>query len=370
MKRLIALAAAGLLAVLGSAAAATATTRIKDVTVVEGIRDNQLVGYGLVIGLAGTGDSLKNSPFTEQSMRSMLRRMGVGVEAGSMKSKNVAAVAVTAILPPFVSEGARVDVSVSSLGDATSLSGGVLVMTPLIAADGGAYAVAQGSLNTNAVAAAGQASSVSQGVATTGRIPNGAIVEKDHTADINSISHFSLQLQNPDFRSAASIADAINVYSKKQFGVAIAQEKDFRTVAISRPAQIIASRLLADIGDLRVETDVPARIVVDEKNGTIVIGSNVRILPVAVSHGTLMITITEEPVASQPAPLSNGETVIQPSTTISLEPQSGPVAILKGPTLEQLVSGLNRMGLKPPDIISILQSIKVSGALQAELVVQ
>jgi flagellar P-ring protein FlgI len=350
--------------------AVNATTRIKDVTVVQGIRDNQLVGYGLVIGLAGTGDSMKNSPFTEQSMRSMLRRMGVGVEAGSMKSKNVAAVAVTAILPPFVSEGARVDVNVSSLGDATSLSGGVLVMTPLIAADGGAYAVAQGSLIINGISASGQASSVTQGVATTGRIPNGAIVEKDHTADINSIAQFRLQLHNPDFRSAALISDAINKYSIKRFGVLISQEKDFRTVSISRPREILASRLLADIGDLSIETDAPARIVVDEKNGTIVIGSNVRILPVAVSHGTLMITITEEPLISQPSSLSIGETAVQPSTSIALEPQAGPVAILKGPTLEQLVGGLNRMGLKPPDIISILQSIKVSGALQAELVVQ
>lgn len=345
-------------------------TRIKDITSVQGIRDNQLVGYGLVIGLAGTGDSLRNSPFTEQSMRSMLRRMGVGVEPGIMKSKNVAAVAVTAILPPFVSEGAKIDVEVSSLGDASSLNGGILVMTPLIAADGAAYAVAQGPLTTNAIAVSGQGASVSKGVATSARIPNGGIIERDHTAKINDIPTINFVLQNADFRSAATIADAINSYAKRKFKMVIASEKDFRTVVIERPKGITASRLIAELGELEVEPDVAARIVIDEKNGTIVIGSNVRILPVAVSHGTMMITVTEDPQVSQPEPLSGGVTTTVPSTQIDIEQTDGPVAILSGPTLGQLVAGLNEMGLKPADIVSILQSIKASGALQAELVVR
>jgi flagellar P-ring protein precursor FlgI len=347
-----------------------AATRIKDITTVQGIRDNQLVGYGLVIGLAGTGDSLKNAPFTEQSMRSMLRRMGVGIEPGSIKSKNVAAVAVTATLPPFVSEGARIDVEVSSLGDATALSGGVLVMTPLIAADGAPYAIAQGPVTTNAIAVSGQAQSVTKGVATSARIPNGAIIEKDHTADINAVASLNLVLQNPDFRSASRLVDAINGYAMRKFKQQIAAEQDFRTITVKRPGEISASRLLGEIGELEVEPDVAARIVIDEKSGTIVIGSNVRILPVAVSHGTMLITVTEQPQVSQPEPLSGGVTAVVPSTTIDIEQPNGPVAILNGPTLGQLVSGLNEMGLKPPDIVAILQSIKASGALQAELIVR
>ena len=345
-------------------------TRVKDITSVQGIRDNQLVGYGLVIGLAGTGDSFKNSPFTEQSMRSMLSKMGVGIEPGSMKSKNVAAVAVTAILPPFVSEGARVDVDVSSLGDATSLNGGVLVMTPLLAADGAAYAVAQGPVNTGAISASGQTASVTKGVATSAKIVNGAIIERDHTASINQIPNLNLVLQNADFNSAVNITDVINAYAKIKYKREIASTLDFRTVAVERPKEILASRLIAEIGELEVEPDVGARIVIDEKNGTIVMGSNVRVLPVAVAHGTMMITVTEEYKVSQPSELSQGETVVIPSTKIVVEEENGPVAVLDGPNLGQLVSGLNQMGLKPPDILSILQAIKAAGALQAELVVR
>ncbi len=345
-------------------------TRVKDITSVQGIRDNQLVGYGLVIGLAGTGDSFKNSPFTEQSMRSMLRKMGVGIEPGSMKSKNVAAVAITATLPPFVSEGARVDVDVSSLGDATSLNGGILVMTPLLAADGTAYAVAQGPVSTGAISVTGQAASVTKGVATTARILNGAIIERDHTASINQIPQINLVLQNADFQSAANITDAINKYAQKKYKKEIASTMDFRTVAVLRPADTQASRLIAEIGELEVEPDVAARIVIDEKNGTIVMGSNVRILPVAVAHGTMMITVSEKFKVSQPEPLAEGETVVIPSTRIVVEEENGPVAVLDGPNLGQLVSGLNQMGLKPPDILSILQAIKAAGALQAELIVR
>lgn len=350
--------------------AALAASRIKDVTSVQGIRDNQLVGYGLVIGLAGTGDSLRNSPFTEQSIRSMLQRMGVGVDAGAARTKNVAAVAVTATLPPFVAQGSRIDISVSSLGDATSLSGGTLVMTPLVAADGKAYAVAQGPVAVSGFSASGQAATVTQGVPTAGRIANGAIVERDHAADINSVESFVLQLQNPDFKTAADIADAINSYAAKHYGRAIATALDFRSVQILRPSKMTASRLFAEIGELPVEADTPARIVVDEKSGTIVIGQSVRVLPVAISHGNLVVKITEQPIVAQPEPLSNGETTVVPDTTLNVEQTGGSFALLQGPTLERLVAGLNHMGLKPFDIIAILQSLKTAGALQAELVIQ
>ena len=350
--------------------AGAAETRVKDITSVQGLRDNQLVGYGLVIGLAGSGDSLKNSPFTELSMRSMLQRMGVAIEPDSAKSKNVAAVVVTAILPPFVSEGTHIDVSVASLGDATSLGGGILVMTPLIAADGAAYAVAQGPVTVSGFAVSGQAASVSQGVPTSGRIPNGAIVDKDHSVDMNAIAQFSLELHNADFKTGANVVDAINMFSKMKYGIRIAVEHDYRTIQITRPQNVSTSRLLAEIGDLPVETDVAARIVIDEKNGTIVIGQNVRISPVAISHGNMTIKVTEQPDVSQPLPESDGKTTVIPNTQIDITQTSGRVAVLRGPTLEKLVSGLNKMGLKPPDIISIVQSIKSAGALQAELVIQ
>lgn len=347
-----------------------ATSRIKDITVIQGIRDNQLVGYGLVIGLAGSGDSLRTSTFTEISMRSMLQRMGIGMGDAAIQSKNVAAVVVTATLPPFVTQGTRIDATVSSLGDATSLGGGTLVMTPLVAANGEAFAVAQGSVTINGFKAQGKGASVTQGVATTGRVPNGAIVERDHEAEINHVPDFTLQLQNPDFATAREVADKINAYAKSQFGESIAEVKDFRSVKVVRPDSILATRLMADLGQLKVEVDGPARIVVDERNGTIVMGENVRISPVAISHGSLTIKITEDVVVSQPKPLSEGVTVEAPLTDIQIAQPDDPVAILKGPTLEALVQGLNRMGLKPPDITSILQSIKSAGALQAELIVQ
>jgi flagellar P-ring protein FlgI len=348
----------------------SAASRIKDITTLQGIRDNQLVGYGLVIGLAGTGDSLRSSAFTEISMRSMLQRMGVGLGENQLQSKNVAAVVVTAILPPFVTQGARIDATVSSLGDATSLGGGTLIMTPLVAANGEAYAVAQGSVTINGFKAEGRATSVAQGVATTGRLPNGAIVERDHVAEMNSIPHFTLQLHNPDFATAHRVADQVNAFSSRAYGMRIAEVVDFRSIRIARPSKVSATKLMADVGQLSVEVDALARIVVDERNGTIVMGENVRILPVAISHGSLTIRITEDVLISQPKPDTDGATAAVRSTDIQISQPDDPVAILRGPTLEKLVQGLNRMGLKPPEITSILQSIKSAGALQAELLIQ
>lgn len=355
---------------LTTAASTAAGSRIKDITDVQGIRENQLVGYGLVIGLAGTGDSMRNSPFTEQSARSMLQRLGVGVPPDSIRALNIAAVVVTARLPPFVSPGERIDVTVSSLGDATSLMGGTLVMTPLSASDGKAYAVAQGAVSVTGLAGTGQAESVSQGTPTGGRIPGGALIERELTADFNSVSALALKIKNPDFSTSAKIADVINAHAQKAFGKSIADAKDQRTVSISRPEGTSASRLMAEIGGLTVEADTPARVVIDEKTGTIVIGSNVRVSPVAVAHGNITIRVTEMPEVIQPDMLSQGETAVQPSTSVSAEQEDSQLALLEGPSLEKLVHGLNRIGLKPAGIIAILQAIKTSGALQAELVIQ
>ncbi len=350
--------------------AALATSRIKDMTAIQGVRDNQLVGYGLVIGLQATGDSLRNSPFTEQSMRSMLDRMGVDVAAGTIRSRNVAAVIVSATLPPFVGKGTRIDVTVSSLGDAASLAGGTLVMTPLVAADGNAYAVAQGPVAVSGFASTGQAESLTQGVPTSGRIPNGALIERELTGDFNGLPQLVLQIRNPDFRTAVAIADAINEFAKQNYGEAIASEQDLRTVLVKRPAQVSASRLMADIGNLAVEPDNPARIVIDERTGTIVIGEKVKLARIAVTHGNLTVRITETPTVSQPQPLSDGVTAVEPATTISANQAGGQLAILEGPDLQTLVDGLNKIGLKPTGIIAILQAIKTAGAIQAELVVQ
>ncbi|MCB1378754.1 MAG: flagellar basal body P-ring protein FlgI [Alphaproteobacteria bacterium] len=359
-----------LLLLVAFAQPTAAESRLKDIAEVQGIRDNQLVGYGLVIGLSGTGDSMRNAPFTEQSARSMLQKLGVGVPSGAIRSRNIAAVVATATLPPFVAVGERIDVNVSSLGDSTSLAGGTLVLTPLTAADGQAYAVAQGSVAISGFSAAGQAESVTEGVPTSGRIVNGALIERKLAGEFNSAKRLALQIRNPDFATAARIADAVNSYAREKFGQAIATERDFRTVEITRPAKVSASRLMALIGDLSVDVDVPARIVIDERTGTIVIGSAVRVLPVAITHGTLTIKISEQLQVSQPSPFSDGVTAVEPTTTVDTSQPEGRLAILEGPSLDKLVQGLNRMGLKPSGIIAILQAIKSAGALQAELVVQ
>jgi flagellar P-ring protein precursor FlgI len=349
---------------------AVAASRLKDITAVQGVRDNQLVGYGLVIGLNATGDSLRNSPFTEQSARSMLQKMGVGIPPGVIRARNMAAVVVTATLPPFIGTGARIDVTLSSLGDATSLAGGTLILTPLVAADGQAYAVAQGPVAVAGFKSEGNAESLTEGVPTSGRIANGALIEREFTAEFNSAEQLSLQVRNADFRTATLIADAINAFSTKEFGAAIAVERDLRTVLITRPKDISATRLMAELGDLEVEPDSPARIVIDEKSGTIVIGASVKVTAVAVTHGSLTVRVTEQPTVVQPEPLSDGETAVEDSTTIAAEQEDGQLMKLDGPDLQTLVAGLNRMGLKPTGIIAILQAIKTAGALQADLVVQ
>jgi flagellar P-ring protein precursor FlgI len=349
---------------------ADAATRIKDIASVQGVRQNQLFGYGLVIGLQGTGDSMRNSPFTQQALQSMLDRMGVNVRDMPLRSRNVAAVTVTADLPPFADTGAEIDVNVASIGDATSLKGGTLLMTPLSGADGEIYAAAQGAIAVSGLAVGGQAETITQGVPTVGRIPNGAIVERAIGGELEDLDSLVLVLNNPDFKTATVMADAINAFAKREFGRKLAAERDLRSVVLSRPDTMTATRFLAAVGDLVITPDTPARVVVDQRTGTVVIGAEVQISTVALTHGNLTVRVTEMPIVSQPEEMSLGRTVVTPSTQVTANEQSGHLALVRGPNLQTLVQGLNQIGLKPSDIIAILQAIKTAGALQAELVVQ
>lgn len=345
-------------------------TRIKNIVSVRGVRANQLVGYGLVIGLNATGDSLRNSPFTEQSLQAMLDRMGVNIRKQNTRTRNSAAVIVTADLPAFVQTGSTIDVTVSSLGDATSLLGGSLIMTPLYGADNLIYAVAQGPITVSGYQIEGAAQTVTQNVPTSGRIPNGALVEREAPGQFVDLEFIGLELRNPDFGTAVRIADAINAYGLDRFGVQLARASDLRSVAVKRPPSIAPTRLMAEIGEILVEPDAPARVVIDERTGTIVIGRDVQISTVAVTHGNLTVTVTETPQVSQPLPFSEGQTVVTPDTNISTAEQGGTLRIVRGTNLHILIQGLNRIGLKPQGIIAILQAIKTAGALQADLVVQ
>lgn len=362
-----------------STACAQAAVRIKDIADIRGMRENQIVGYGLVIGLNGTGDTLRNSPFTEQSLQSMLDNMGINVRNDTnpaarpttLRTRNVAAVLVTADLAPHIAPGERMDVTVSSLGDATSLLGGTLVMTPLRAADGTVYAVGQGAITVAGYSVQGQAQSVSQGTPTAGRIPNGALVEREVQGSLHEMEFLVLELKNPDFVTATRILDAINRFAGGRYRSQIAFERDYRAIVLSKPRFVGPVRFLAEIGELTVEPDTPARVVINERTGTVVIGRDVRISTVAVTHGNLSVRVTETPVVSQPNPFSpKGETVVVPRTNIEVNEPGAQVAFLNGVDLQRLVRGLNQIGLKPSGIIAILQAIKTAGALQAEVIVQ
>ncbi|WP_082659390.1 flagellar basal body P-ring protein FlgI [Aureimonas sp. AU40] len=349
---------------------ASGGVRIKDITTIKGVRDNQLVGYGLVIGLQGTGDSLRNSPFTEQSLQSMLDRMGVNVRSANPRTRNVAAVVVTADLPAFSGIGSRIDVNVSSLGDASSLMGGTLVMTPLYGPDGEIYAVGQGALAVSGFSSEGTNESLTQGTPTTGRIAGGALIEREVPRATVETPTITMELRNPDYRTAIRVVDAINAFSVSAYGRPVAREQDFRNITLTKPAKLSSTRFIADLGDLQIAPDQAAKVVIDERTGTVVIGQDVKISTVAVTHGSLTVRITDTPNVSQPGPLSNGETVVTKDTTVDAQQGGGNLAIVQGANLDAVVRGLNRLGLKPTGIIAILQAIKTSGALQADLVVQ
>ena len=351
-----------------TAVSALASSRIKDLASVEGVRQNQLVGYGLVVGLNGTGDSLNNSPFTKQSLQAMLERLGVNTRGANLRTVNVAAVMVTANFPAFGAQGTRVDVTVSALGDAKSLQGGTLLVTPLLGADGEVYAVAQGSVAISGFAAEGDASKVTRGVPTVGRIANGALIEREIDFQFRQLKSLRLALRNPDLTPARRIAAVINDF----MGADTAEPTDPSTVTLQIPPRFVGNmiQLLTDIEQLRVEPDQTARVVIDERSGIIVMGKDVRVSTVAVAQGNLTVTITEQPVVSQPNALSpNGQTVVVPRTGVNVDTQSGnKLALVKeGVTLRELVDGLNALGIGPRDLISILQAIKAAGALQAEI---
>ncbi|MFM7416232.1 MAG: flagellar basal body P-ring protein FlgI [Alphaproteobacteria bacterium] len=345
---------------------ATAQIRIKDIVDMEGVRDNQLVGYGLVIGLNGTGDRLRSAVFTRQSLVGMLERLGVNTRdfERQLDTKNVAAVMVTANLPAFAKPGSRIDVAVSALGDATNLTGGTLLVTPLLGADGEVYAVAQGALATGAIAARGAAASVTRGVPTAGRISNGAIVEREVPFTLANRDRVRLSLKNPDLTTARRIATAINNSARRN----IATATDPRTVSVALNGRDPVA-FLTDIERLRVEPDQIARVVIDEATGTIVMGDAVRVSTVAIAQGSLTIRITETPQVSQPNAFAQGQTQVVPRTGIEIEDQSERrMGILpQSVTLQELVRGLNSLGVGPRDLISILQAIKAAGALQADL---
>ncbi len=365
MKRLLLLAAAAVLF-----ASTAQATRIKDISTIQAARENQLIGYGLVVGLQGTGDSMRNSPFTQHALQSMLDRIGINVVNGQMRIRNVAGVMVTSSLPPYASSGTRVDVDVSSIGDAVSLKGGTLLMTPLTGADGQVYAVAQGPISGSGFVAAGYAASVTEGVATGGRIPNGGLVERAIPGAFEDTRQITVELFNADFATATQVADVINAYAQSRFGHPVAHERDMRAIVLARPREISATRFMAEVGELLVSPDAPARVVINERTGTVVIGQDVQISTVAVTHGTLTVRVSELPFASQPAPFSKGTTTVLPRTSVTTDEPNAHIAVVAGASLEQLVSGLNRIGMKPTDVIAILQAIKTAGALQAELVVQ
>lgn len=344
--------------------------RLKDIASLQSARDNQLLGYGLIVGLQGTGDSLRNSPFTEQSLRAMLQNLGIATEGGQTRSQNIAAVLVTATLPPFASLGSRIDVTASSLGDASSLRGGTLVMTSLAGADGEIYAVAQGAVIVSGVTAEADAATLQTGVTTTGRLPGGAIIEREIPAKFKSTNELVFQLRNPDFSTAVGIADTINQFALTRYGQGIATARDSSSIHVTKPANQDLARLMSELEGLVVSTDSAAKVVVNERTGTIVIGHNVKISRVAVSHGTLTVQVTETPTVVQPLPFSDGVTAVEPLSDITAGVDGGQVAILDGPDLRSLVAGLNTIGVKPDGIIAILQGMKSAGALQAELVLQ
>ena len=363
MRRLMTIVCLALVAALP--APATAKSRIKDIVEFEGVRENMLVGYGIVVGLNGTGDSLKNAPFTRQSLEAMLERLGVNTRDANLNTKNVAAVMVTARLPAFAAAGSQIDASVSALGDAKSLLGGTLLVTPLLGADGQAYAVGQGTVQTGSVSAGGASgSSVTKGVPTAGRIASGAIVEREIGFQLSSLGQLRMTLRNPDFTTARRIAEVINASYP---GAAVADNPTIVTLRPTAGQSMVG--LVTAVEQLAVEPDSPAKVVIDEVSGVIVMGDDVRISTVAIAQGNLTISVQEAPAVSQPAPFSQGQTTTVPRSTVAVEEEKGRrlITLKEGASLATLVAGLNALGVTPRDMISILQTIKAAGALQADI---
>lgn len=342
--------------------------RLKDLVSVEGVRGNDLIGYGLVVGLNGTGDTIRNSPYTEEALASLLQRLGVNVQDENFRPDNVAAVLVTATLPPFSRRGSKIDVTVASIGDAKDLTGGMLVMTPLTAANGDVFAVAQGPVLISGFRAEGDAASISQGTPTTGTITGGARVEKEVEFGFGSLDQVDLALKNPDFTTAARIEAMLN----DTLGAGSAMMTDSGTVQLRFGAGHNPARVMSEVENLKVAPDLAARVVIDQRSGTIVLGSEVRLSAVAIAQGNLSIAIAETPTASQPGGFSNGTTAVLPRTSIAVDAGArGNVAQIDDTvSLSDLVGALNALGVTPREIIDILKSMKAAGALHAELVLQ
>jgi flagellar P-ring protein precursor FlgI len=351
-------------------AALASPIRIKDLVEFDGVRGNDLVGYGLVVGLNGTGDGIRNAPFTEEIMSNILERLGVNVSGEQFRPKNVAAVFVTATLPPFARTGSQIDVTISAIGDAKSLLGGTLIMTPMNAPDGQIYAVAQGTIIAGGASAEGDGATVTQGVPTAGVIPSGARIEREIEFDFTQLKSIRLALRNPDFTTAGRIETAIN----KNFGRVVSRMLDAGTVVLDIKAtkSISPAHALGRVENISVEPERKARVIVDQRSGTIVMGEDVRISRVAVSQGNLTLRIEEEPLVVQPNPFAEGATVIVPRTRAAIEeePGIGLAEIRGGTSLSEVISGLNALGVSPRDMIDILKSIKAAGALHAEFIVR
>jgi flagellar P-ring protein precursor FlgI len=340
--------------------------RLKDVASFKGVRSNQLLGNGLVVGLNGTGDGT-NVDFNTQELANMLANMGITANRGKMKVKNIASVAVTAILPPFARVGSRIDVLVSSMGDAKSLQGGTLVLTPLKGADGQVYGLAQGPVSVGGFAASGEAGGgVTKNHPTAGRIANGATVEREIPFDLSAKGDIIMALNDADFTTATRAVGAINKHLRGSFAVS----QDSGTIAIKLPPaykdRMVS--MLASLENLEIATDTVAKVIIDERNGTVVMGENVRLSTVAIAHGNLMIQIKEKPRISQPLPFSQGTTAVVPDTSITVKEGADRLMVLpEGINIGQVVQALNAIGVTPRDLIAILQAIKAAGALQAEL---
>jgi flagellar P-ring protein precursor FlgI len=341
-------------------------TRIKDLTMLEGERDNQLVGYGLVVGLAGDGDS-QQADYTVQSIANMLQRFGVNVPANDLRTANVAAVMVTTDIPAFAMPGSRLDVVISSLGDADSLKGGTLLQTPLLGADDQVYAVAQGPVVVGGFSAGGEEASVRRNHPTVGKVVDGAIVEREIRTQVVRDGHVAFLLRSPDFTSAVRMAEEINRFFP-QSATALSPQ----SVRVRIPDEYRGSEttFIASVGAIQVQPDAHARVVMNERTGTIVATSEVRLSEVAVSHGNITVTIARSPLVSQPGALSQGETVTTGTTELDvLEGEGGFSHIQPAPTLRQLTDALNNLGVSPRDMMSILQTLKSAGALHAELII-
>ncbi len=345
-------------------AAPSHAVRVKDIATFSGQRDNQLIGYGLVVGLSGTGDKT-GTTFTKASIANMMDKMGIGVKADDIKVKNVASVMVTASMPVSAKPGSRIDVTLSSVGDATSLLGGVLLQTTLKGVDGKTYALAQGSLTIGGFTAEGAAARTQKNVTTVGIIPGGGIIERGIPFQFNDQSKLTLNLRTPDFSTSQNISERVN----DAMGGPFSKATDAATVLVQVPPQYTNNLvpLMASIENIEVSPDAPAKVVVDEKTGTVVLGRNVRISQTAVAHGSLQITVQEAEQVSQPGPFSQGQTVVSPETELNVREENRRLMMVEGATLQELVDGLNAIGATPRDLISILRTLQVSGALHAQL---